>query len=121
MSPFQTLQPYHHELACNCLRPGLHAPMVVAHYIETALNVAKSFEKQRSPLLQELYLLRTHHEIINKMCDPLIHNAIRKQCLEQLYKPLLALKRFYYAHNDTEKFLKLEREARVLSHEFNPF
>lgn len=121
MSSNHALRNYHHELTCHCLRPGLHAPMLVANYIETALSLAKSFEKQRNPLLQELYLKRTLYEIINKMCDPLIHNAIRKQCLEQLYKPLLALKRFYYAHNDTEKFLKLEREARVLSHEFNPF
>ena len=112
---------YHQELSCHCLRPGLHAPMLVADYIETALNVAKKFELQRNPLLQEFYLRRTHHEIMNKMCDPLIHNAIRKQCLEQLYKPLLALKRFYKVHNNTAQFLILEREARILSHEFNPF
>ena len=61
------------------------------------------------------------HEIINKMCDPLTHNAIRKQCLHQLHKPLLALKRFYISHNSRAKFLLLEREARILSHEFNPF
>ena len=70
---------------------------------------------------QEYYLRRTHHEIINKMCDPLTHNAIRKQCLNQLHKPLLALKRFYISHNSRAKFLLLEREARILSHEFNPF
>lgn len=121
MSSNHALHNYQHTLAFNCKRPGLHAPMLVAHYIDAALNVAKNFEQLDNPLLQEYYLRRTHHEIINKMCVPLTHNAIRKQCLHQLHKPLLALKRFYISHNSRAKFLLLEREARILSHEFNPF
>ena len=121
MSSNHALNSYQPTLSFNSKRPGLHAPMLVAHYIDAALDVAKNFEQLNNPLLQEYYLRRTHHEIINKMCDPLIHNAIRKQCLEQLYKPLLALKRFYKVHNNTAQFLILEREARILSHEFNPF
>ncbi|NMR27671.1 hypothetical protein HJP15_20815 [Pseudoalteromonas sp. NEC-BIFX-2020_002] len=108
-------------MKCVCQRPGLHAPALVANYIEAGLSAARYYEKNNSMLLQELYLRRTFHEILNKMCDSLIHCAIRKQCLEQLYKPLLALKRFYRSHNSTGKYLILEREARILSHEFNPF
>jgi hypothetical protein len=95
--------------------------MLVANYIETALKVAKHFEQQHNPLLQEFYLRRTHHEIINKICDPLVHSAVRKQCVNQLYKPLMALKRFYKVHNNAPKFLILKHEAHVLSNEFNPF
>ncbi|NMM42524.1 hypothetical protein HHO47_17355 [Pseudoalteromonas arctica] len=108
-------------MKCICPRPGLHAPALVANYIEAGLSAARNYEKNHSLLLQELYLRSTFHEILNKMCDPLVHCAIRKQCLEQLYKPLLALKRFYSSHNSIKKYLILEREARILSHEFNPF
>ncbi|MBB1311569.1 hypothetical protein H5162_19315 [Pseudoalteromonas sp. SR41-8] len=108
-------------MKCICPRPGLHAPALVANYIEAGLSAARHYEKNHNLLLQELYLRRTFHEILNKMCDSLVHCAIRKQCLEQLYKPLLALKRFYRSHNSIKKYLILEREARILSHEFNPF
>lgn len=117
----RALKYYYQKLPCHCKRPGLHAPMLVANYIEAALNVAKIYEQLSNPLLQEFYLRRTHYEIINKMCDPLVHNAIRKQCSYQIHKPLLALKRFYKTHNSTAKFLLLEYEVRILSHEFNPF
>ncbi|MBQ4834452.1 hypothetical protein J8L70_14470 [Pseudoalteromonas sp. MMG010] len=93
--------------------------MIVADYIDSALNVAKYYEKQFNPLLQELYLRRAYNEVINSMCDSLVHNAIRKQCFEQLYKPLLALKRFYKTHHVSNKFVLLEHEVRTLSHEFN--
>jgi hypothetical protein len=119
MSSYNALYRYQHALQSQSTRPGLHAPMIVANYIDAGLNVAKSFEKSHNPLLQELYLRRTHNEIMHNICDPLIHNAIRKQCFEQLYKPLLALKRFYKAHNTLNKFLVLEREVRILCHEFN--
>lgn len=112
---------YQQQMKCICPRPGLHAPALVANYIEAGLSAARHYEKKHSLLLQELYLRRTFHEILNKMCDSLVHCAIRKQCLEQLYKPLLALKRFYRSHNSIKKYLILEREARILSHEFNPF
>ncbi|CAM4417189.1 hypothetical protein [Pseudoalteromonas ostreae] len=112
---------YQQQMKCICPRPGLHAPALVANYIEAGLSTARHYEKNHNLLLQELYLRRTFHEILNKMCDSLVHCAIRKQCLEQLYKPLLALKRFYRSHNSIKKYLILEREARILSHEFNPF
>ena len=121
MHEHQAMLYYQQQMKCICQRPGLHAPALVANYIEAGLNAARYYEKSRSILLQELYLRRTFHEILNKMCDSLIHCAIRKQCSEQLYKPLLALKRFYRTHNGNEKYLILEREARILSHGFNPF
>ncbi|CAM4042966.1 MULTISPECIES: hypothetical protein [Pseudoalteromonas] len=121
MHDHQAMLFYQQQMKCACPRPGLHAPALVADYIEAGLKAARYYEKQQCALLQELYLRRTFHEILNKMCDSLIHCAIRKQCLEQLYKPLMALKRFYKTHNSTRKYLILEREARILSHEFNPF
>jgi len=121
MHSHQAMLYYHHQMKCVCQRPGLHAPALVANYVEAGLMVAKCYEKNHCTLLQELYLRRTFHELVHKMCDSLVHNSIRKQCLEQLYKPQMALKRFYKTHNGIEKYLILEREARILSHEFNPF
>ena len=88
--------------------------------VEAGLNVARYYEKHHNFILQELYLRRTFHELLEKICDSLIHNAIRKQCLAQLYKPQLALKRYYKTHNCIEKYFSLEREACLLSQEFNP-
>ena len=121
MLAHQSMLYYQQQMKCISLRPSLHAPVIVANYIESGLTTARYYEKNHCVILQELYLRRTFHEILNKLCDSLIHCAIRKQCITQLYKPLLALKRFYKAHHSTETYLTLEREARILSHEFNPF
>ena len=111
---------YQRQMKCVCQRPGLHAPALVANYVEAGLNIARYYEKHHNFILQELYLRRTFHELLEKMCDSLVHNAIRKQCLAQLYKPQLALKRYYKTHNCIEKYFSLEREACLLSQEFNP-
>ena len=94
----------------------------VAHYIEASLLLARCYEKEQCLLLQELFLRRTFYDLLNKYCDPLQTQRLRKQCLDQIYKPLLALKRFYARHDETnKKYLKLVQEMRVLSHEFNPY
>lgn len=111
---------YQQQMKCVCKRPGLHAPSLVANYVEAGLKLARYYESNHSPLLQELYLRRTFHELLDKMCDGLVHQAIRKQCLAQLYKPQLALKRYYKTHNCTNKYYILEREAQILCNEFNP-
>ena len=101
---------------------SMHSANVVAQFIDAGLTLARSYSKEQCILLQELYLRRTYHDLINKICDPLQSECMRKQCLDQLYKPLLALKRFYKKYDSSnKKYYELERELRVLSHEFNPY
>jgi hypothetical protein len=101
---------------------GMHSAQIVAQFIEASLTLARCYSKEDCILLQELFLRRTYHDLINKICDPLQSECMRKQCLDQLYKPLLALKRFYKKYDSSQKkYYELERELRVLSHEFNPY
>lgn len=101
---------------------SMHSAHVVAQFIDAGLTLARSYSKEQCILLQELFLRRTYHDLINKICDPLQSECMRKQCLDQLYKPLLALKRFYQKYDSSnKKYYELERELRVLSHEFNPY
>ena len=101
---------------------SMHSAHVVAQFIDAGLTLARSYSKEQCILLQELFLRRTYNDLINKICDPLQSECMRKQCLDQLYKPLLALKRFYKQYDASHtKYHKLERELRILSHEFNPY
>ncbi|MCG7564445.1 MULTISPECIES: hypothetical protein [Pseudoalteromonas] len=110
------------HLNAHCTRPHLDAPQQVAEFIRTGCELAKWYERQSCALLQELYLRRVFFELLNHIADPLVHTCIRQQCLEQIYKPLLALKRYYKAkRRGLHKFYLLEREARIISHEFNPY
>ncbi|OCQ19290.1 hypothetical protein A7985_20810 [Pseudoalteromonas luteoviolacea] len=96
--------------------------MHVAQFIEDGFNLAKWYERKPCVLLQELYLRRVFFELLNHIADPLVNQSYRQQCFEQLHKPLLALKRFYKKqHRSMAPFYRLEREARIISHEFNPF
>ncbi|GMM85118.1 hypothetical protein AAEU28_12215 [Pseudoalteromonas sp. SS15] len=118
----ETIACYTPCLKTHCRRPQLEAPVLVSQYIEGSLALAKWYGSSHCTLLQELYLKRVFNELLNKIADPLVHESIRKQCFEQLYKPLLALKRFYKQQQaDKQKYLALELEARVLCREFNPF
>ncbi len=101
---------------------GAHSAYQVAQFIEAGLTLARCYAKEQSALLQELFLKRTYNDLINKICDPLQSECMRKQCLDQLYKPLIALKRFYKKYDETnQRYHLLEMEFRVLTHEFNPY
>jgi len=118
----ETIACYTPCLKTQCRRPQLEAPILVSQYIEGSLALAKWYGSSQCTLLQELYLKRVFNELLNSIADPLVHESIRKQCFDQLYKPLLALKRFYKQHHkDKRKYLMLELEARVLCREFNPY
>ena len=47
---------YQRQMKCVCQRPGLHAPALVANYVEAGLNIARYYEKHHNFILQELYL-----------------------------------------------------------------
>ncbi len=94
---------------------------IIAELVASGLLIANQFEKQDMKLLQELYLRRLYHCLLEKICDPLEAPICRKQSLEFAYKPLLALKRIYHQWGCREKYLALEHEFRTLSHEFNPY
>ncbi|AOT10023.1 hypothetical protein [Pseudoalteromonas luteoviolacea] len=118
----QVLCQFQPRLDTQCQRPYLDAPVHVANFIEDGFKLAKWYEKKPCVLLQELYLRRVFFELLNHIADPLVHQSFRQQCFEQLHKPLLALKRFYKKqHRSMAPFYRLEREARIISHEFNPF
>lgn len=99
-----------------------HAPLFVANLVESGLNQARYYAQQQLFLLQELYLKRTLDQLVNFICDPLADQMLRQHSLNQLYKPQLALKRFYKQHHKTlDTYYALEKELRVLCHEFNPY
>lgn len=109
------------QLNIDCECPELNAPMLVANFIHRGLESANKYQKEASLLMQEWCLRRTFYELLNRIADPLVHPYIRQQCLDQLYKPLIALKRFYKAHHDDLKsYLCLEQEMRVICNAFNP-
>ena len=113
---------YTPKLPTHCKRPHMEAPVIVSQYIDAGISIAKCYGANRCLLLQELYLKRTFDELLHTLADPLVHEALRKQCQQQLYKPLLALKRFYKnVPNGNVLFLKIQLEARVISHEFDPY
>lgn len=111
---------YKRKMTCIRNQSGLFAPPLVANFIEAGLSSARYYEKKHCFILQELYLRQTFYELLERVCDTLMHHSIRRQCLAQLYKPQLALKRFYKTHHCIEKYFSLEREAYVLCQEFNP-
>ncbi|KJY87088.1 hypothetical protein CWB89_14245 [Pseudoalteromonas piscicida] len=116
------LQTYRAKLNRHCQRPQLEAPLLVAEYISAGIGMAKWYERHNNLLLQELYLKNTLSELLEQIADPLVDTAIRKQCMDQLFKPLLALKRFYkHHHTSSQQFLKLQRDACQTCQQFNPF
>lgn len=122
MTPHQAIACYSPKLSVNCKRPQLEAPKLVSQYIDASTALATWYGCSNCHLLQELYLKRALSELLHHIADPLVHESIRQQCLEQLYKPLLSLKRYYRTvPNGLGKYIELEYEAKVISHEFNPF
>lgn len=122
MHPHQAVSSYSPKLATHCKRPQLEAPMVVAQFIDAGITLAKWYGCNKCMLLQELYLKRTFDELLHNIADPLVHQALRQQCQDQLYKPLLALKRYYKSiPHGRSRFLKIEHEARVISHILTPY
>lgn len=94
----------------------------IGHFVEAGLTIAEYYEQQSCNLLQELFLKQVFDTLLNNVCDTLLSNIIRQHSLDQIYKPLLALKRFYKQHDLTNrKYFELEHNLRVLSHEFNPY
>jgi hypothetical protein len=122
MDSYQLTRFYSQQLKRFNQHQTHNAAYIVAQYIEACLALARYYQKSRCSLLQELYLRRCFYGLLNKICDPLQSDCKRKQCLDQLYKPLLSLKRFYKKYDiSNKKYLQLEHELRVLSHEFTPY
>ena len=108
-------QALNHLSACSSAK----APNLVEQIVVSGLNIANEYKEQQQVLLHELFLRRVFYDLLNKICDPLINHITRRICLDQMYKPLFALKRFYtdQQHN-LPKYHALEKELRVLSFEF---
>lgn len=106
----------------NSLASNQNPQDSVAQFIESGISLAHCYYRESNILLQEFFLRRVFFEVLNHFCDSLQPESIRKQCLDQIYKPLLALKRFYKTHDKTQqKYYLIEHELRVLSYEFNPY
>lgn len=92
---------------------------VLTNVVEHGLLLAKVYQKNNNPLLQELFLRRLFFDLLNIMSDPLLNLLIRRMSLDFVYKPLFALKRFYkQIESDLSHYYKLENELRVISFEF---
>lgn len=114
-------QGYLDHLSQISVTSGCKAAYKVTRLIEDGLLIARYYQQHNMVLLQELYLRRVFFDLLNKVCDPLLDSLVRQICLDQIYKPLLALKRFYRQYDASKsKFREIERELRILSNEFLP-
>ncbi len=114
--------PLWHDTLLQSPNSDLCAPVMVAEFISAKLNTARYYGRRNNPLLQEFYLKHALSTLLEAIADPLIALSIRKQCMDQLFKPLLALKRFYRLnHSSQQHFLRLQREACQVCQQFNPF
>ncbi|CCQ09400.1 hypothetical protein PALB_2410 [Pseudoalteromonas luteoviolacea B = ATCC 29581] len=72
--------------------------------------------------MQEWILRRTCQLLVEAIVDPLLLNTQRQYCLDQLYKPLLALKRFYRSQHAMHKYWRyaqqIKRECELLFPQF---
>ncbi|MFC3034543.1 hypothetical protein ACFOEE_18735 [Pseudoalteromonas fenneropenaei] len=92
---------------------GCRTPWVVAQFIETALQQARSYQSNNVPLLQEWLLRNTCNALLEVIVDPLVYYTQRQHCLDQLYKPLLALKRFYREHQALPRYWRFADELKT--------
>jgi hypothetical protein len=95
------------------------ASKLVDQLVNSGLIIAEHYGSKKQLLMHELFLRQVFHDVLDKICDPLISRASRCIYLDHIHKPLFALKRFYREHhNELTAYYKLERELRILSFEF---
>lgn len=98
---------------------GARASSLIYETVENSMTVATDYVDTHQYLLYELTLRKLFNELLDVLCDSLISHHIRHMCLDQIYKPLLALKKYYRSqHGHLAAYYKLEHELRVLSFEF---
>jgi hypothetical protein len=91
---------------CSCCESACR----VADYLEHTLGLARAYQKRDCVLMQEWILRHACHTLLEVIIDPINPFLHRQQCLDQLYKPLLALKRFYTCSNNLPKFWRFSQQ-----------
>lgn len=95
-----------------------YEPDVVHSFVQSGVALASYHEigaDNESPLLAELYLRQVYFGLISAIRDPNRTLQFRYVCLNTIYEPLIALKRFYqHCHGGEQRFLSLKHELQRL-------
>nr|WP_087018340.1 hypothetical protein [Thaumasiovibrio subtropicus] len=102
--------------------PGFE-PDVIFDYIQSGLDLASLYNKRAAHpnrLLEELFLRRVFYRLLSAIDDEDNSRIFRRVCLDNIYGPLLALKR-HYSVSDAgyRRFLILEQELRNVQYSIN--
>uniref|UniRef100_UPI0035149331 hypothetical protein n=1 Tax=Pontibacterium sp. TaxID=2036026 RepID=UPI0035149331 len=62
--------------------------------------------------------MRTYTTLLETICDSCIATHWRVLCLDQIYKPLIAMERLASTQTDKKQIRKLHNDLSVLSHYF---